>query len=73
METLQLPITETGFRPNWEEIDPKFNFIAVDESHDVYAFAEKPKFKSRGIWQDGGESKYLHEISFGKIWERPKN
>lgn len=60
-------------RPEWENLDPKFNYVAVDASCDVYAFAEKPQFKG-GLWQDGGESEYLQEISFGKmLWERPKN
>ena len=70
----QLPEPIICFRPDWKNIDQKFNYVAVDASHDVYAFAEKPQFKSRGVWQDGGESEYLHEINFGKmIWERPKN
>ena len=58
-------------RPEWENLDKKFIYVAADASCDVYAFAEKPQFKG-GLWQDGGESEYLQEVSFGKmLWQRP--
>ena len=58
-------------RPEWENLDKKFSYVAADASCDVYAFAEKPQFKG-GLWQDGGESEYLQEVSFGKmLWQRP--
>ena len=69
----QLPDPVIYPRPDWDKIDTKFNWVAADAGKDVYAFAEKPQFKSRGVWQDGGESEYLHEINFGKmLWQRPK-
>ena len=67
----QLPEPVIYPRPDWESIDTKFNYVAVDDDKDVYAFAEKPKFRG-GLWQGGGEYEYLHGINFAKmIWQRP--
>lgn len=67
----QLPEPVIYPRPDWESIDTKFNYVAVDDDKDVFAFSEKPQFRG-GLWKTSGEYEYLHEINFGKmLWERP--
>lgn len=68
----QLPEPVICFRPDWENIDPKFNYVAVDESHEVYAYRYRPQFNDIDrAWQGRGFD-YLQDLNFAKmLWQRP--
>jgi len=76
-----VPDYGTGFRPDWRNIDPEYDAIAIDKSGKIYLFTHKPR-KDAGQWwinsgMGSGARRYPFTIKGPVenwqecIWQRP--
>ena len=50
-----VPDYGTGFRPDWSQIDPKYNVMAVDKSGRIFLYTHMPSKQSAYWWADSAD------------------